>query len=82
MPVSDSLVLAAKCNCVILVVRAGVTNREVVHMARERLIKFDAVIAGAILNGAEPYFNANYYSGYGPYYAGKQPSKILKYLTS
>lgn len=82
MPVSDSLVLAAKCNCVILVVRAGVTHREVVHMASERLIRFDATMAGAILNGAEPYFNTNYYSSYGKYYEDKQPPKILKHLTS
>lgn len=70
MPVSDALVIASKCNCAILVVRAGETPREVVQVARERLSHFDVTVAGVVLNDVDlndPYYKFSY-ANYGDYY--------------
>jgi capsular exopolysaccharide synthesis family protein len=80
IPVSDALVLAPKCNSVLLVVRAGVTSRDVVQMANLRLTQFDATVTGAVLNGTEPYFDHHYYNTYGQEQTDPQSKKILKYL--
>jgi polysaccharide biosynthesis transport protein len=72
LPVSDPLVLAAKCHSVVFVIRAGSTPREIVQIAKQKLIQFDADIAGTVLNGIDfndPYYQYGYYAAaYGKYY--------------
>jgi capsular exopolysaccharide synthesis family protein len=77
MPVADSFILAAKCSCVVMVIHGGETPREVVQMARQKLEKSDAVLAGAVLNSIDlndPYYYYSYFSNY-PYYYAKDESK-------
>jgi polysaccharide biosynthesis transport protein len=77
MPVADSFILAAKCSCVVMVIRGGETPREVVQMARQKLEKSDAVLAGVVLNSIDlndPYYYYSYFSDY-PYYYAKEDSK-------
>jgi capsular exopolysaccharide synthesis family protein len=71
MPVADSFILAAKCSCVVMVIRGGETPREVVQMARQKLEKSEAVLAGVVLNSIDlndPYYYYSYFSNY-PYYS-------------
>jgi capsular exopolysaccharide synthesis family protein len=88
MPVADSFILAAKCNCVVMVIRGGETPREVVQMARQKLGKSDAVLAGAVLNSIDlkdPYYYYSYFSNYPySYYSkdGKQRDAVLPPPTS
>lgn len=77
MPVADSFILAAKCSCVVMVIRGGETPREVVQMARQKLEKSDAVLAGVVLNSIDlndPYYYYSYFSNY-PYSYAKEESK-------
>lgn len=77
MPVADSFILAAKCSCVVMVIRGGETPREVVQMARQKLEKSDAVLAGVVLNSIDlndPYYYYSYFSNY-PYRYAKEENK-------
>ena len=80
IPVADSLILAAKCSCVIMVIHGGVTPREVVLMATQKLSKSEAPIAGAVLNCInlrDPYYHYNYYSSYAYRYDSPKDDKML-----
>ncbi len=77
MPVADSFILAAKCSCVVMVIRGGETPREVVQMAHRKLVKSDAVLAGAVLNSidlSDPYYYYSYFSNY-PYTYAKEENQ-------
>jgi succinoglycan biosynthesis transport protein ExoP len=82
MPVADSLILAAKSKSVVFVIHGGVTPRDVVQMAKYKLSKSDAVMAGAVLNHIDlndPYYYYSYYSDYA-YRYGQQPKNPPKFL--
>jgi capsular exopolysaccharide synthesis family protein len=71
LPVADSAILASMADGVLLVVRAGQTNRRAAQLAVQQLQDVDARILGAVLNdpnsqvpGYEDYSYAAYY-GYG-----------------
>ena len=67
VPVADSLILATRCSCVLMVIHGGVTPHEVVQMAKQKLSKSHAVIGGAVLNSVDlndPYYYYSYYSNY------------------
>ena len=73
LPVADSMIIAGKCDCVVMVVRGGSTPRDFVQLATQQLGKAEATIAGAILNGinlTDPYYYSYYYSYR---YYGEQP---------
>lgn len=84
IPVADSLILAAKVNCVVMVIQGGVTPRDVVNMAKQKLAKSDAVMAGVVLNNidlTDPYYYYRYYTNYGYGYGkDKDPSATPKFL--
>ena len=71
LPVTDSVLLAAKTNTVLLVIRGGETPRDLVLQAKKKLMKCNPVIAGAVLNCInlqDPYYYYSYYSYYKEYY--------------
>ncbi|PWT93164.1 MAG: hypothetical protein C5B54_02315, partial [Acidobacteria bacterium] len=79
MPVTDAVILAAKSNCVVMVVHGGVTPRDVVQMAKQKLVKSDATMAGVVLNYidlTDPYYYYSYYSRYYAYRYGEQPKAL------
>ena len=73
LPVTDSVILASRVQSVLMVVRGGVTPRDVVKMAKKKLSSSNGVIAGTVLNGidmADPYYYYRYYSDYYSDYYG------------
>ena len=75
LPVSDPMLLASKIDCIILVVKAGATQSEIVRRAVEVLGPQRSKIIGVVLNNMDntlPYYYD--YSHYG-YTYGEQPQK-------
>jgi capsular exopolysaccharide synthesis family protein len=73
LPVTDSVILASRVQSVLMVVRGGVTPRDVVKMAKKKLSSSNGVIAGTVLNGidmTDPYYYYRYYSDYYSDYYG------------
>jgi len=65
IPVMDSLILAEEFDAVLLVVKAGVTQRSVVARARELLNPQNGKIVGVVMNNMKKtlpyYYNYSYY---------------------
>jgi succinoglycan biosynthesis transport protein ExoP len=81
MPVADSLIIASKSQSVVFVIHGGVTPRDVVQMAKQKLSRADAVMAGAVLNYidmADPYYYYSYYSNYSYRYGQDNKPKFLQ----
>jgi polysaccharide biosynthesis transport protein len=79
MPVTDAVILAAKSSCVLMVVHGGVTPRDVVQMAKQKLMKSDATMAGVVLNYidlTDPYYYYSYYSRYYSYRYGESQKAL------
>lgn len=77
LPVSDPMLLAAEMDGVILVVKAGSTQREVVRRAALLLKNNKSCLLGVVLNNlnnALPYYYNEGYYGYE--YKPRQPRKI------
>lgn len=73
LPVSDPLVLAPEVDGVLLVVKAGETQREVISRAVDILRNVDANISGVVLNNARSVLPYHYnYQYYGYSYAAKK----------
>jgi capsular exopolysaccharide synthesis family protein len=67
LPVTDAEVVAAQAvDGVLLVVRAGLTNRRALAHVRKRLERVGAKLVGAVLNGVSERGRDSYY--YGSYY--------------
>ena len=64
IPVTDSKVLAAKCDATILVVRANKSKEKFVMEAYDELKKVDANIIGTVLNDSGEKNNSKYYGYY------------------
>ncbi len=67
LPVTDSVIIASRVQSIVMVVRGGVTPRDIVKMARRKLSVSNNAIAGTVLNGidlADPYYYFQYYSNY------------------
>ncbi len=89
MPVADSKVIAARCDTILLVVRAEKTTRRLVQHAKESLTSVGGHILGAIVNNVAPshgrYGYGRYYgsygygygngSGYGGYYGDDEDNR-------
>lgn len=74
LPVADSTMLAAYCDAVLLVVRAGATPSEVAQRALQELQNRN--IAGVVLNAVEEsYVYGSYYQAYGNYGESRENSK-------
>jgi receptor protein-tyrosine kinase len=64
LPVTDSVVLSAQVDGVIVVARSGKTHRSRAAEARHRLESVGAHIAGWVLNGISPSAAGSYYGDY------------------
>jgi polysaccharide biosynthesis transport protein len=72
LPVADARLLSWHADGVVLVVRAGATDRESAKVATERLIADGARIIGTILNDFDPRSTSNYSSYYNAYTPGRR----------
>lgn len=73
IPVSDPAIISSAVDGVVLVIRAGKTQKEIVQRARDIILKAEANIIGIILNNVQkalPYHYGNEY--YGHYYSHKK----------
>ncbi len=71
LPVADPVIMSRRVDGVCLVVGAGVTRRDAVAHAMERLRQVDAKVIGAVLNRAEEGKGGYYGSRYHTY--GQEP---------
>jgi succinoglycan biosynthesis transport protein ExoP len=69
LAVSDNLILASMVDAVILVARAGHTQRRELVEAKDKLERVGAKVVGIVLNGLPPRDTRHYYSRYGAYYS-------------
>jgi len=72
--VADASILSAYVDGVILVVEAGVTDRDALMLAKRQLDKVNAKIFGVVLNKVKEKHSPHYYYYY--YYYGQDDSKI------
>jgi polysaccharide biosynthesis transport protein len=80
MPVTDSVILASKCQSVMLVIHGGSTPREFVQAAKKKLGKADAPVVGVVLNNIDfndPYYQYSYYYSYYKYRYEDSDQKAL-----
>ena len=68
---SDSLVLSAEADFVVLTIRANVTPKQAVVRARHMLTSVKAKLAGVVVNGVD--LNSTEFASYGYYSYGKYP---------
>ena len=73
--VTDPSILAALSDGVVLVIRAGVTPRQVVQNGLGQLKSIHAPILGAVLNGVNTGRDSYYYYQYYYYYYGEDGSR-------
>lgn len=66
MTVADGLIIASKTDGTVLVIREGVTRKDSVLEAKNRLLQAKAHVLGVIYNGAEQLNESSYY-----YYSDK-----------
>jgi polysaccharide biosynthesis transport protein len=64
LPVADARLLSWHADGVVLVVRAGTTDREAAKIATDRLLADGAHIIGTVLNDFDPRLTANYHRYY------------------
>jgi len=74
LPVSDPGILASQADGVLLVVKAGKTQRKTVEQARELLSKMKANVLGCVLTHAD-YYLPGYYRHYQSYRYGENGGK-------
>ena len=74
LPVTDAVVLATQVESVLLVVRAGKTQRGQAVEARRRLDGVGAHVVGSVLNGVKRSTAAGYYAAYRPITQRQQTS--------
>ncbi|MBE0699346.1 MAG: polysaccharide biosynthesis tyrosine autokinase [Anaerolineaceae bacterium] len=75
LSVVDAMILAAKVDGVLLVLRAGVTSRRVAREVTENLRQVGANLVGVVLNAA-PGYRDQYYK----YYGKEEKNKIRSFL--
>ncbi|MBW1962336.1 MAG: polysaccharide biosynthesis tyrosine autokinase [Deltaproteobacteria bacterium] len=76
--VTDSMVLVPMVDGVLVVIRAGVTPRQVVQNGIDQLRSINARILGAVLNGVRTGRDSYYYYQYYYYYYGEEEGKRQK----
>ena len=72
--VTDSMVLASKVDLMLLVVRVGRADKEVIRRAKEMLHNINVDIDAAVINGIKPhrYYSSYEYNYYYLYYYGRK----------
>jgi len=71
LPASDALLLAPQMDGVVLIVKAGMTNRELVKKTVEKLQMAKANLIGVVLNQVD-FKREGYYQYYSKYYGEKE----------
>ena len=74
LAVADNLVLASLVDGVVLVVRAGHTQRQDLLAAKEQLDKMGAHLLGVVINRVSTSRRRRHYARYGSYYAPAAPA--------
>lgn len=82
LAVADNLALASMVDAVILVVRAGVTQRRDLVRAKAMLDKVGAPVVGAVLNRVSPRETRRYYRSYSGYYGVGEGTSMHRRLRS
>jgi capsular exopolysaccharide synthesis family protein len=77
LAVSDTLSLLARVDGVVLVARAGITQRRALTRAKDQLEKAGAHVVGVVVNGLSPRDSRRYYAGYYSY-VGAQDKRSKK----
>jgi capsular exopolysaccharide synthesis family protein len=77
LAVSDTLPLLARVDGVVLVARAGITQRRALTRAKDQLEKAGAHVVGVVVNGLSPRDTRRYYAGYYSY-VGEQDKRSKK----
>ena len=77
LSVTDAAILSQKSDGVVLIIQAGVTPRQMVENAVNKLRQVGAHILGAVLNGVDLQRNSYYYSSY--YYGDHRLTKTDKH---
>jgi non-specific protein-tyrosine kinase len=72
VPVTDAVVLSARVDSVLMIVKAGRTRRRHLSRAMEMLSQADAPVIGAVLNDSGRHVRYGYYQRYG---TGKKKSR-------
>jgi len=72
--VTDSMVLATKVDLMLLVIRVGRADKEVIRRAKEMLHNINVNIDAAVINGIKPhrYYSSYEYNYYYLYYYGRK----------
>jgi capsular exopolysaccharide synthesis family protein len=81
LPVTDAAVLATQVEGVLIVLRAGKTQRALATEARRRLDGVNAKVVGCVLNGVKTSTSADYYAAYQPP-PPKKPTRKTPELTA
>ena len=74
LAVADTLVLASLVDGVVLVVRAGHTQRQELRAAKEQLDKMGAHLLGVVINRVSAGRRRRHYARYGSYYSPDAPA--------
>lgn len=70
LTVTDAVLLSTMADCVVMVIRSGVTKKDAVKRARDLLVQVRAKMTGVVLNAVDTnspdyyYYNSKYYGGY------------------
>lgn len=75
MAVTDSRILAAKCDATLMVVRSGKEKAKVIYRAYDELIKVGANVIGSVINDVDTGRKDNYYY----YYQQSEEKKKKRY---
>ena len=78
LAVSDNLILASMVDGVILVVRAGHTQRGDLIRAKEQFESVGAPLLGVVLNRVSPRETRRYYARYADYYGPTETKKLWR----
>ncbi len=75
VPVADSQIIAARCDIILLVVRAEKSTRRIIQRARDNIVGVGGHLLGAVVNNVEHKrgrygYYGRYQSGYGYGYGG------------
>ena len=81
LAVADNLALASMVDAVILVVRAGVTQRRDLVRAKAMLDKVRAPVVGAVLNRVSSRETRRYYRSYSGYYGVGEGTSVRRRFT-
>jgi polysaccharide biosynthesis transport protein len=72
VPVTDARIIAARCDQVLLVVRANRTSRNAIQFANQMIQRIGTPLIGVVVNDAlrsnRNAYNYGYFGGYGKYY--------------